>query len=115
MIVVGRIREYNNEKYVIPEIIKKLDNMDWISLRNIELEKLNLPQAAAIAEAKTEEIAKNPAEDIYGLIRALDKGDGAPIEDVIGKSSGNAESIVNRLLESGDVFEVKPGRLKVLE
>ena len=26
-----------------------------------------------------------------------------------------AESIINKLLENGDIFEIKPGKLKVLE
>ena len=37
--IVGRIREYNNQKYITPELIKKLDNPNWELLRKLELLK----------------------------------------------------------------------------
>ena len=115
VLVVGKIREYNNEKYVMPEIIKKLDNIGWMNLRKLELKSVN-----NITEDKKEggvvEQDLTLSEDVYALVKKLDLGDGADIDDVIKNSKNkDAENTINRLLENGDIFEIKPGKLKVLE
>ena len=57
-----------------------------------------------------------PAEVVFKLIKKLDSGDGVDIEEVIKSSSyNNAEELIQKLMQAGDVFEVKPGRIKVLE
>lgn len=114
-IVIGKVREYNNEKYIIPEIVRKMDSR-WIDVRRNEIG--NVQAAPAQDDGRVEElqISQNPKEDVYSLIKDLDKGDGASIDEVIKMAKGgDAESIVNTLLKSGDIFEVKPGKLKVLE
>ena len=117
LLIIGRIREFNNEKYVIPEITKKLEGIGWLNLRRIEVKNF---EAAKADENKKTEVAEEQntgiVDEVYSLIRKMDSGEGVAIEDVI-KSSTNskAEQIINRLLENGDVFEVKPGKLKILE
>ena len=39
--IIGKVRIYNNEKYVFPEIIKKT-NHAWLKIRFLELQKANL-------------------------------------------------------------------------
>src|SRR3989344_4464979 len=36
VLLIGRIREFSNEKYIIPEVIKKVDNAKWFELRKDE-------------------------------------------------------------------------------
>jgi len=115
VIVVGKIREYNDEKYIIPEIIRKIDNR-WVNVRRNEIG--NSQAAVAENSDKTEEIiiVQSPKDNIYSIIKELDKGDGVLIDDIIKMSKSNdTESVVKTLLKSGDIFEVKPGMLKVLE
>src|SRR3989338_595545 len=38
ILVIGKIREFNNEKYVVPEILKKINSVGWINVRKLELE-----------------------------------------------------------------------------
>lgn len=103
VLIIGKVREFNNEKYVIPEIIKNLDNFGWMNVRKLEL-KNRVEENLGLHE------------DIYTLIRKFDLGEGADIDEVI-KNSGNkdTETSINKLLENGNIFEIKPGRLKVLE
>jgi hypothetical protein len=55
-------------------------------------------------------------EQVLGAIRSLDEGPGADTEQVIGHvGARNAEKTIQFLLQNGDIFEVSPGRLKVLE
>ena len=116
VLVIGKIREYNNERYILPEIVRKLEKFEWMNLRKIELKDNVIEQAKEPVNEAVEESAKNIGEEIYLLIKKLDDGDGAAIEDVIKESNNpDAEKIISRLLENGDVFEIKPGKLKVLE
>ncbi len=39
--IIGKVRTYNNEKYIFPEIIKKT-NPAWLKIRFLELQKSNL-------------------------------------------------------------------------
>ena len=118
ILVIGRIREFNNEKYIIPEIVKKIDNIDWVNVRKLEINNIS------IAETGEEKNIIPPSdatdlgiyEKIYLLIKKLDNGEGAVIEEVIKNfGSDDVENKINKLLENGDIFEIKPGRLKVLE
>ena len=116
VLVIGKIREYNNERYILPEIVRKLEKFEWMNLRKIELKDNVIEQAKEPVNEAVEESAKNIGEEIYLLIKKLDDGDGAAIEGVIKESNNpDAEKIISRLLENGDVFEIKPGKLKVLE
>ena len=118
VLVIGKIREFNGEKYVVPEILKKLDNIGWIGIRNLEFMHNNaINDDIKTTDKRTiEQDNTNLNEDIYALIKKLDNGYGVSIEDII-KNSDNrkAENIITKLLESGDIFEIKPGKLKVLE
>ena len=63
-----------------------------------------------------EEVIDSPVNQIICLVRTLDNGDGADFDKVINDSGfDDAEKIINNLLEEGELFEVKSGKLKVLE
>ncbi len=117
VLMIGKIRDFNNEKYVIPEILKKV-SLEWLSVRKTELKHSNMIEDKAKIENKNliEEVAININEEIYLLIKKLDNGDGVAIEDVVKNSNNNkVEQIIKKLLESGDIFEIKPGKIKLLE
>ncbi len=112
VIAVGRVREFNNEKYIMPELLKKT-GVDWFNVRKLELEKNKTDVAEK--EKNLADSADMKAE-LYLLIKNLDAGDGVSVDDVLSNSKlENAEDMINKLLENGDVFEIRPGRLKVLE
>src|SRR3989344_1936891 len=116
VLVIGKVREYNNERYILPEIVRKLEKFEWMSLRKIELKDTIIEPAKEPANEVVEEAVKTVGVEIYIIIKKLDDGDGAAIEDVMKESNNpDAEKIISRLLENGDVFEIKPGKLKVLE
>ena len=114
VLVIGRIRSFNDEKYVMPEIIKKIEAA-WMTARKLELKNAYVAdEKAKISAPDVEEAAVG--DEVYTLIKSLDNGDGVSFDDVIKSSKDkSAEFIINKLLESGDIFEIKPGRLKVLE
>ena len=139
ILLIGRPREYNSEIFVVPEIIKKLDDSLWVTVRKHELAQEHLIKhekaqtlknenvhSAIPLIMKTEHVKEMPdqqkprrlapADILIELVKRLDKGDGAAFEDLLSSSSEtNTERIIDGLLKTGDLFEVRPGRLKVLE
>lgn len=119
VLVIGRIREYNGERYIIPEIIRKLDNQLWTAVRKLEIEIIGYPQQSKQANEPQKvpvQAVSGSYDVLYSLIKKLDNGEGVAIDEVIKDSkTEDAEHIINRLLENGDIFEIKPGRIKVLE
>ena len=113
VLVVGKIREYNNEKYIIPEIVKKTDS-EWIAVRRNELRSNSIGEPKQ-AEPEIYEGAEK-IEEVFTLIRKLDLGDGVMIEDIAREFKNfDAEKMLGKMLENGDVFEIKPGKIKILE
>jgi len=119
-LVIGRPREYLNEKYIVSEILKKIEDRLWVELRKLELGNIK-------DEKETESVSKVVVEEkvssgedintkIFNLIKEIDNGEGADTQDVIKNSKvEKAEEIITKLLREGEVFEIKPGKLKVLE
>jgi len=138
--IIGKPKEYLGSKYIIPEIMRKVEDKKWIEVRKKELE---------IKESKTEKIrfddnknnnfndiknnsdysADNKAEveedvvdeksdvdKIISMIKILDSGDGVFIEDVLKKLNYiDGEKMINSLMEQGEIFEIQPGKIKILE
>ncbi|MCB9362425.1 hypothetical protein H6504_03235 [Candidatus Woesearchaeota archaeon] len=125
VMVIGKIREYNDERYIIPELVRPTTE-DWLAFRKKELSLLtpivretpveSIPQRVSKPVEDIEDTATNDTETVYLLIKELDKGDGADIDEVIKKAKNSrAEAILNTLLMEGEVFQVSPGKIKVLE
>ncbi len=125
ILVIGRPREYLNEKYIVSEILKKINDPLWVELRKLELSDKKAVEEDHTdnnkSDVKKEEVKEEKIEDdintkIFNLIKESDNGEGADTEDIIKKSNlEKAEEIITKLLEQGEVFEIKPGKLKVLE
>jgi len=124
VLVIGRPREFNNAIYITIEIIKSIDN-GWIAYRQKELilikkirEMTDLPKI----EKKTlePEIVENVStlsskDKMTRLIKDLDKGEGATIEDVIRFSKvANGEELISDMMMRGEVYESKAGHIKLL-
>lgn len=121
VLIIGRPREFSSEKYIVIETIKKIDPA-WAKLRKLEL---NDEKAEKFANTNTDKISggklieedivdSSPANKVVKLIKELDKGDGVTIEE-ISKNNRDVDKIIDMLLKEGDIFEIRPGRLKVLE
>ncbi|MBU0628352.1 MAG: hypothetical protein KKC75_04125 [Nanoarchaeota archaeon] len=122
IMIIGRPREYLNEKYIVSEILKKVENSKWVELRKTELNRAfgayeaKQEENLSEKEVKEEIVVDDINSKIFQIIKEIDLGEGADTQDVITKSNiGEAENIITKLLERGEVFEIKPGKLKVLE
>lgn len=125
VLIIGKPREYNDEKYIVPEIVKKIENEGWIEFRKKQLKQIkpnNIPEpkiekkVEVAQNTSIEEEISSDTQTIYDLVKKLDPGEGADIEEIIQKSNiTNTENIINSLLKEGEIFEIRPGKIKVLE
>ncbi|MDP6642219.1 MAG: OB-fold nucleic acid binding domain-containing protein [Candidatus Nanoarchaeia archaeon] len=129
VLVIGKVRQYNEELYIIPEIVKILDNPDLELVRKLELlNEIGKPiklQSEKIVETK-QEVDEEPIKDpklivnrqkILELVESLSTDQGAKIDEVIEKSKlgEEAEQVLNDLLKDGEIYQPKPQYLKLLE
>ena len=108
-LVIGRPREYNEQRMIIPEIMKELPNQKWIEVRQAELQDLTTPEEVAVEVEQSE----SKDELIIKKIKDLDEGEGVSSER-LQKQVGECEKAINRLLQEGEIFEIRPGVLKIL-
>jgi RPA family protein len=112
VLVIGRIRQYNSERYISPEIIRSDIDKKWALIwgRN----SLKSDCAEELPEEEVEKAADdNNKCSVLEKIRELDDGGGALYEEVVREFKD--EKMIYNLLEQGEVFQIKPGRLKVLD
>ncbi|MBI2143351.1 hypothetical protein HYU20_03345 [Candidatus Woesearchaeota archaeon] len=122
VLVIGRPRHYGEEKYIAPELVKPLRDVKWAEVRKLELKlAMKKHRAAAIKDEKNrnegvkDAIGRDKVE-VYKIIKELDTGRGADATEVVMKcEGGNADSLIKEMIRAGDLFEVSPGKLKVLE
>jgi len=150
VLIIGRPREYNQKIFIVPEIIRKIEDKTWIEYRKLELNIQNNntsikdPQnkenifEKEISNTSTENqtikekeeqnkstlenfdsenrFDDNYASIILNTIKKLDKGDGANVNEVIKESKlTKADKYIISLINEGEIFEIRTGRLKILE
>ncbi len=144
ILIIGKVRTFNEEKYVSPEVVRRIEPL-WLKVRaheNLEKEKIqnnqnykkentiekndinkkeksikNESQEENIPPATTivEEDQHLPFQKLMQTIKELDKGDGALIEEILEKSAlKDSDKVLTKMLECGEIFEYQPGKVKVL-
>ena|SRR3989344_2358170 len=106
--VIGNIRDWNNELYLIPEVIKKVDPR-WLMVRKLEIQ--NSRKEMGIGSV-------SPVKDaIVEKIRTAEVDGGIDV-DVLIMDVEASPAIINgeikKLLEEGLIYEPRPGRLRYL-
>jgi RPA family protein len=97
-----------------------------VDLKKKPVEEVNPIQPANKSnkiEAKNEVVEENleedeffnPVDSLLNTIRELDKGSGVDVDDLIKLKGPKAEQLIMTLLQEGELFEVRPGMIKVLE
>jgi len=127
--IIGRPREYNGEIYINAEIVKKIENKGWLEYRKKEImiRDMLMPDTPEIEktqeapmEAPAPESAPEKAEEVDEIdeilmkIKELDNGQGCDVQE-LSESVPNAEKMVENLLLKGEIFEISPGKVKILE
>ena len=126
VLVVGKLRKFNDEIYLIPEIVKLIDNPNIEMLRKLELFKefgkpLVIEPKEQITEEKEIEVndpyVSASRKKILEIIESFSNEQGIKMDEVVEKSGlgEEAEQILNELLKEGEIYQPKPQYLKLLE
>lgn len=135
--VIGKVRAFNEQQYLIPEIVKKIINKQFVTFHKLALQSLEAQEKQPLYSVPTAELASEeivadkiideipidaddstphtPFDDVISCIKKLDKGDGAAIEQIIEQTNPDSEKFIHHLLETGEIFEIRPGRVKLLD
>ena len=113
ILILGVLRSYNQELYINPEVMKKVDTR-YLLVRKLELEKT---QKANRPPQTTPEHKKDIREEIIDIIKS-GTSEGVSTEDIILKIKTASPELINaeivKLLEDGMVYEPRPGRVRYL-
>lgn len=125
---IGKIKEYNDERYLSPEAVRVVDDPNWLIVHKLELGtptmgilapeelKPEVPEPVAEETIKNEDISIQ--KNILEIIKSTDAGQGADMDEIASKAGLPADEVKNiiiGLLKSGDVYEPRKGKIKVLE
>ena len=108
--VIGVLRIFNNQIYILSEIVKPLDPR-YLLIRKLELEKFQPKQ-----EIKKEEIIA-VKDKIINIIQEAESQEGIDSEKIIMEIKAAPDLInqeIKKLLEEGIIYEPRPGRLRYL-
>jgi hypothetical protein len=121
ILIIARPREYNNRIYLTIDLIKKINDTGWIAYRKKELSLIQKVRDTVRPDIKKDaEIVESTStmgskERIITLIKELDNGEGADIDEIIRFSKiKNAEELIQDFILRGEVFEIRPGKIKLM-
>lgn len=109
ILVIGLLRWFNNEVYILPDIIKSLDPR-YLLIRKLEFEQ-NKPKQVDKEEVKALK------DNIIDMIKAEEGNGGVETETIILKLKAEPQIInqeIQKLLEDGLIYEPRPGKLRFL-
>ena len=124
ILVIGRLYEQNNEIFLRPEIVRKMD-VEWMKARNAELKREH-GSPSIVEDKKLEVIEEKVEEKIEPSVLAREKvflivgnapDEGIEISELIARSGMKedlVEKAVDELLREGEVFSPRAGFVKLV-
>jgi RPA family protein len=113
VIVIGVLRSYNRDIYILPEVIKKADPR-YLLVRKLELDG----NKGIKKEPAKQEQALETRDQIIEIIKAGADSGGVSTEDIILKVKSASPEVINseiiKLLEDGMIYEPRPGKVRWL-
>ncbi|MEK6952890.1 MAG: OB-fold nucleic acid binding domain-containing protein [Nanoarchaeota archaeon] len=136
ILLIGRAKEFNENIYVIPELIKKLDNSSWAKVRKIELEKefgvpvkvdkvsiddkklvVSVDNRGGIVvkeESAGEMLTQTSRQKVLDYISKKEEVTYDEITENLKIDEKEANDIIKELLREGEIYQPKPNYLKVI-
>lgn len=107
VLLVGKIKDYTGSVYITPEIVRKLNNKKWLELRQLEIR-----QNGTITISMDD-----PKNSVITKLKELDNSNGIEISELanqLGLKEEELEKEVEDLIKEGEVYQVRPGFLKLI-
>ena len=113
LVVIGLLRSFNEELYILPEIIKKT-NPKYLLVRKLEIDK----QFPKLKTPQQKQKIKALRDEVIEKIKHAETNEGIDKEEIIMSLKNDQPEIVSqeiqKLLEEGIIYEPRPGRVRYL-
>lgn len=116
--VIGKVKHGKDEIFIVPEIIKRLDDPNWGTVRELEIieDYLRRSKARILSPARSDHQKVNLKAEIIGIIDKEGGSAGIDFTELIKciKHSNEEEikKTLNELLDQGIICEIRPGRYR---
>jgi RPA family protein len=129
-LVIGKVRMYNEEVYIMPEIVRELTDPNYMSLHLMERYKailnrsgVSLPdtmeqQQELLTTTPSPTVSGKLANDIIAYVRLEAPPEGIPLKDIVayfekkGQDSEKVQTKVFNLVAEGALNEVSIGQFR---
>lgn len=133
VLVIGRPRQSDDGLFIAAEIATSDQLKEqplWIVhrkdelrrqeelLKNMDSSKIIVPEVdETVGEGELVEPLSGSlsGDDVIEFMRKKDDGDGVAIEEIVSYFGKEADDVILTLMSMGEVYEIKPGRIKILE
>ena len=128
VLVIGRPRVMGDQSYVMAEIVRVLSSPAWVQFYKDHASFFQqfipplpvpetTPQSAPlpVMPKSAPTPPSSSASSLIDIIAELDPGDGAPVDEVLARAGSGADERLSRLIAEGEVFELRAGKVKVLD
>ncbi|MHA1721883.1 MAG: OB-fold nucleic acid binding domain-containing protein [Candidatus Baldrarchaeia archaeon] len=107
--VFGKVREFGEEIYIVPEIIVRIDDPNWEILRELEIMYDKL-------ERSKSELTEISETTVLDVVERLDKGEGVHIRELMRELGNppreNLQKVLRILMSRGEIYENKPNHYR---
>ncbi len=114
VVIIGLLRSFNNEIYILPEIIRKMDPK-YLLIRKLEIEKFFQQPSSNLPQKKEIKVLR---DEVINLIKSSEQREGIDKEEIILTIKSTEPQIISqeiqRLLDEGIIYEPRPGRVRYL-
>ena len=113
--VIGRVSEHEKIKFITGQAVAKVA-IEWLKVRKEEVERKEIVEQKKAEEEPMKEVTHsyNIKDDLIEKIKNMDPGEGVEVTTLV-EGSQEKENAIKSLLEEGEIFEIVPGKVKVLE
>ena len=108
--LIGKVREYNDEIYLVPEIIQKIEDPNLELLRKLELQKKFKDQKPADIKEVAKEV--DIRQEVIKLIESKKEVAYTEILKAFPDQKEQIEAIIDDLLGGGICYEPTPGKIR---
>jgi len=134
ILLIGRVREYNDDIYITPELIKKLDDSNWAKVRKLELEKgFGAPMKVenisdkkitvsaggsggliVSEESANENLTQTSRQKVLDYISKKEEVTYDELIENLKMDENEVNEIIKELLREGEIYQPKANYLKVI-
>jgi len=120
VLVIGTPRRHENYNYISAEIVSKT-RKEWLETRKRKGEAVIRQETGTREEIPLEVVESfNKEKKIRELIKEMDTDQGIDVHELLmrakqlGIDEQEAERIIDELLKKGEIYELRPGRIRPL-